>query len=300
MARVITVHCAPSGKEEAFELEADMTAREFKRQLHRWLPCGDDSQRNMSSVEVVVGETPLSNNEEMVSEAIPGAEVLAFLSIKPVKCSRARSSSREIEDLRVVEITDVGEVAPCAFLDCRFLASVVIPDSVTVIKNSAFVHCSSLKSVAIPDSVTRIECWAFKGCSSLESVTIPNSVIHIGFGAFEDCSSLTSVTIPTVTQIESGTFANCSSLTSVRIPDTVTEIGKRAFRGCSSLPSTTIPSSVTKIGKYAFEHCSSLASVTIPDSVTRIGKGAFAGCDFPWDDESNEESESDIDFDLFD
>ena len=59
-----------------------MTVREFRRQLHGWLPCGDESQRKMSLVEVVVGATPVLNNEEMVSEAIPGAEVLAFLSIK--------------------------------------------------------------------------------------------------------------------------------------------------------------------------------------------------------------------------
>ena len=259
-------------------MEADMTVREFKKQLHGRLPC-DASQRNISSVEVVVGDTALLNNEEMVSEAIPGAEVLAFLSlIKPVKCSRARSSGRELEDLRVVEIPAVGEVSACAFFDCRFLASVVIPESVTV-----------------------IQVQAFEGCSSLESVTIPNSVTAIGVQAFGNCSSLTSVSIPNgVTKIRGGVFINCSSITSVSIPDTVTEIGKRAFRGCSSLPSITIPNSVTEIGQRAFENCSSLASVTIPDSVTRIGKGAFAGCNFPWVDESNEESERDIDFDLFD
>ena len=180
MAREITVHCAPSGKEDVFELEADMTVREFKRQLHGWLPCGDELQRSMSSVEVVVADTPLLNNEEMVSDAIPGAEVLAFLSIKPVKCSRASSSGCELEDLCVVEIPAVGQVSPHAFYDCRWLASVAIPDSVTVIRNLAFACCSSLKSVAIPDSVTVIEFMAFHECCSLERVTIPNSVTRIG------------------------------------------------------------------------------------------------------------------------
>ena len=277
MAQVITVHCAPSGKEEAFELEADTTVREFKRQLHGWLPCGNESQRNMSSVEVVVGDTPLLN-DEMVSEAIPGAQVLAFLSIKPVKCTTALSSGCKREDLCVVEITAAAQIVPFAFQNCRSLASVAIPNSVTAIKNSAFAHCSSLKSVAIPDSVTEMGRGVFENCSSLESLTIPSSVTEIQVGAFEHCSSLTSVSIP----------------------ETVTKIGQRAFRGCSSLPSITIPNSVTKISQQAFENCSSLASVTIPD-VTRVGKGAFAGCNFDWVDECTEESEdSSIEFGLFD
>ena len=66
-------------------MSRDMNVREFKRELHGWLPCGDESQRNMSSVEVIVGDNRLLNNEGLLSEAIP-AEVTAFLSLKPVTC----------------------------------------------------------------------------------------------------------------------------------------------------------------------------------------------------------------------
>ena len=86
MARETTVRQL-SGKEESFQVSMHTSIGEFKRRLHGCLPCEDESRRNMSSVEMVVGHRPLLNKEELVSDAIPGGEVLAFLSIQPVVCS---------------------------------------------------------------------------------------------------------------------------------------------------------------------------------------------------------------------
>ena len=173
-------------------------------------------------------------------------------------------------------VTSIGN---SAFMCCRSLTSVTIPNSVTSIGNSAFWDCSSLTSVTIPNSVTSIGNSAFWGCSSLTSVTIPNSVTLIGRSTFSGCSSLTSVTIPnSITSIEQDAFWGCSSLTSVTIPNSVTSIGRSTFSGCSSLTSVTIGNSVTSIGNSAFYECSSLTSVTIPNSVTSIGNSAFENC----------------------
>ena len=57
-----------------------------------------------------------------------------------------------------------------AFIDCSHLASVELPDSITIINMLAFQNCTSLTSVTIPSSVTSISHWAFDGCSSLSSI----------------------------------------------------------------------------------------------------------------------------------
>ncbi len=165
------------------------------------------------------------------------------------------------------------------FYNCISLTSVVIPDSVTSIKSYAFYLCESLTSIVIPNSVTSIGNAAFRGCDSLTSVIIPDSVISIGSHAFYWCKSLTTVVIPnSLTSIGDYAFGLCESLTSVVIPDSVTSIGNRAFYGCSSLTSVIIPDSVTCICDSAFGHCSSLTSVIIPNSVTSIGNDTFACC----------------------
>ena len=187
-----------SGEEDSFVVSAHTTIREFKRQLHAWLPCEDESKRNMSSVEVVVGDKHLLNKEELVSEAIPGAEVLAFLSIQPVVCSSFQASSCKVEDLLVVEIPgDVIAIEDAAFKGCSSLVSVTISNSVTGIGDYAFAGCSLLPSVTIPTSVNVIGDGVFADCSSLASVTIPNSVIGIGYFAFRGCSSLQARPSPT-------------------------------------------------------------------------------------------------------
>ena len=198
-------------------------------------------------------------------------------------------------------LTSIGEDA---FLNCRSLTSVTIPNSVTSIGKGAFSYCESLTSVTIPNGVTSIGLGAFYSCSSLTSVTIPNSVTSIGYRAFLDCSSLTSVTIPnSVTSIGSEAFEGTALYNNpanwenralyiddclikvdkgfaghFRIKKNTLVIADYAFWGCTSLKSVTIPNSVTSIGEGAFEDCKSLTSVTIPNSVTSIGEDAFYGC----------------------
>ena len=55
---------------------------------------------------------------------------------------------------------------------------------VTSIGKWAFISCRRLTSVTIPNSVTSIGEGAFSGCTGLTSVTIPNSVTSIGGGGF--------------------------------------------------------------------------------------------------------------------
>ena len=73
------------------------------------------------------------------------------------------------------------------------ITSVIIPNSVTIIRGDAFSDTTLLNSVTIPNSVTTIQGWAFLG-SGLTSVTIGNQVADIGEQAFFNNTGLTSVT----------------------------------------------------------------------------------------------------------
>ena len=79
------------------------------------------------------------------------------------------------------------------YLNGELLTALVVPNSITDIKNYAFFSCTSLTSVTIPNSVTNIGWSAFFGCSSLTSVTIPNSVASIGSDALFGCTGLCSI-----------------------------------------------------------------------------------------------------------
>ena len=141
-----------------------------------------------------------------------------------------------------------------AFLGCRKLTSVIIPNSVLSIGEKAFAGCG-LSSIAIPDNVKTIGINAFGGCRAMKSISIGNGVTSIGEDAFRECTGLTSVTIP----------------------NSVLSIGKKAFTDCSSLKSVTIGDGVTTIGDAVFEW-SGLTTVNIPNSVTSIGIYAFGNC----------------------
>lgn len=173
-------------------------------------------------------------------------------------------------------VTSIGDRA---FFYCRYLFSVIIPNSVMNIDDYAFWYCTGLYSVIIPNSVMSIGDYTFQSCSNLTSVTIGNNVTSIGDYALSNCSRLTSVTIPnSVTSIGNYAFSNCSGLTFVTIGNSVTSIGYSAFSSCSALTSITIPNSVTSVGSSAFKGCSSLTSVTIPNSVTSISSSTFENC----------------------
>ena len=165
-------------------------------------------------------------------------------------------------------LTSIGEEA---FYETN-LASVVLPDSVSIIEPQAFAH-SKLTSVVLPDSVSIIKYDTF-GYTLLTSVKFPASLKRLsGF-----CSTrLTSVIIPgSVTRIDYYAFTNTPlNYVTFALPASVTFIDSSAFEN-TRLTSLTIPDSVTHIGYSAFKE-TNITSLAIPDSVTHIDDYAFQG-----------------------
>ena len=194
-------------------------------------------------------------------------------------------------DGQTYSVTSIGDQA---FLRCKELTTVVIPNSVEYIDYGAFMGCSKLASITIPESVTRMGQMVFEDCSSLTSVTIPESLTSITYGTFEDCSNLTTISLPnTLINVAYSTFDGCEKLeyneydnalylgnaenpyialikakstdiTSCKINSNCKVIAGKAFSGCSKLTSITVPNSVQGISYSAFDGCSSLQSMTLP------------------------------------
>ena len=241
------------------------------------------------SFRLFVGEKPLlpQTIEDLSTKATEEELKEAFTDEFGVKYSKdERKILQAPQGLNGTYSIRKGTKIICdrAFVDCKSLRSIVIPDGITSIGYGAFSGCKSLADIVIPDSVSSIGDCAFEGCKSLCSLVIPDSVTSIGEGAFYDCKSLISIVIPdSVTSIGRGAFSGCTSLTNIAIPDGVTSIGDCAFCGCESLSNIVIPDSVTSIEDSAFLGCGSLTNIAIPDSVTSIGYCAFDGCYIPTD-----------------
>lgn len=81
------------------------------------------------------------------------------------------------------------------FANCECLASVVIPDNITVLGNYSFSGCSNLTKVVLPATMRKIGSGVFSGCI-LENTIIPKSVKTVGDRAFAGARSLIFEDIP--------------------------------------------------------------------------------------------------------
>jgi hypothetical protein len=135
--------------------------------------------------------------------------------------------------------TSNNELGTYAFYNLNMLTSVIVPNSVTTIRNFVFYMCPNLTSVTIGSRVTAIGDFVFSASDKLKTITIPDNVTTIG----------------------DYTFVACKGLTNVEIGNGVTSIGTRTFQSCPNLSSVTLGSNIKSIGEGAFLNCTRLANI---------------------------------------
>lgn len=156
-------------------------------------------------------------------------------------------------------LTEIGRI----FHQCG-IKEIVIPDSVTAIKEQAFEECYYLKKVVLGKGVKTVEPTAFFGCDQLEEfygdcVTEDHRYVVIdGELVATALYGLTEIVIPAhVTKIargacaKDGNFAYNSPLERIVIHDEVTTIGNSAFVNNIS-QSLYLGKKVNQIGISAF------------------------------------------------
>ena len=192
--------------------------------------------------------------------------------------------------------SQLKEIDSHAFLNCKKLASITLPNSVTYLGENdptsiegggVFEGCESFTSFKFPSSYAsnNLPSFTFKNCKNLATINwngynpkrlnscafqdcdkitwsqVPQSVEELGDNCFYLCDALTSVDLSKIKKMDTGVFW-ATPLTSVEWPAAVTEIPANTFWACGKL--TTIKGIPGQPGAW--------------DNITKIGANAFNMC----------------------
>ena len=130
-----------------------------------------------------------------------------------------------------LRVTAVGNEA---FMGCRELVKVVLPESVTSLGEGAFAICTKLKVVNIPSGVTQVPTVCFGQCQALDSIVVPSAVKTIGNKAFYGCKKLQKIGLAEgLERIDEMAFFDCNSekWLDITIPASVKTMGANIFGG---------------------------------------------------------------------
>ena len=186
------------------------------------------------------------------------------------------------------------EIDDNAFVGCKMISAISLPDTIEKIGKFAFYECFDLVCVKFGGANCEILDYAFGYCTSLYEIHL-NGVRSIANGAFWRCSSLNGISLPFVGENEQENqyighiFGAQSadyndefvpiSLREITLTEGCDSIPDRAFASCKYITKINIPNSVKSIGVRSFYACRSLRALVIPDSVISVGDDAFFGCD---------------------
>ncbi|NLL94628.1 MAG: leucine-rich repeat protein, partial [Thermoplasmatales archaeon] len=177
--------------------------------------------------------------------------------------TRAFYGSSMMEQLSWASGGSATVIADEAFRNCSRLRSntETIPDTVRFIGFEAYRNCGMFRSIVLPGSVTDVREGAFYNCPLLASVTLGEGADAIPDRCFAYCNVLDGVILPdNVTSIGNDAFYKCPSLSHFNT-NRVESIGVNAFRLCPTLESVTFGPSLKSIGRNAFAESNMLRDI---------------------------------------
>ena len=184
--------------------------------------------------------------------------------------------------------SNLKSIGDYAFMSCKELVSVDIPNTVEylgqgafemdtklkdvnfqtlddgtikikTIKNFTFWLCTAMETLYLPDGITEIEGQqsgaSLQYMTSLINLRLPNTLEHIGPHFLCSASSLKTLTIPvSVTYIDGASFHGCESLETVYILGPAATLQGEYAEGDSGTASSTFSANTT-LCKEAVNHC---------------------------------------------
>ena len=152
---------------------------------------------------------------------------------------------------------DPQHLGEWAFKEKSSLKTIILPNSITILKKRAFDLCSNLVYTDLSKSLTKIETGCFARCSKLRTITpIPEGVTYIGQSAFM------------YAPIENFYGKFTSDDHKCLIYDNETDKTLIALANISG--DYILPSDITALGNLSMTEFQAGCTITIPDSIEKI------------------------------
>lgn len=142
----------------------------------------------------------------------------------------------DVESICIPECIDglpVKEIETCAFSNMKYLKSVFLPETMTMIRSYAFSNCPKLEFVSSESVDLIIHYGAFKNCTSLCQF-VTDGIVYLSAFAFSGCEELRQVT-GSIRSIADNTFGDCKKLKSLTFSNKMHLFCGSAFYNCDSL-----------------------------------------------------------------
>lgn len=150
----------------------------------------------------------------------------------------------------------------------------VIPNTVQEIDKGAFIYCKKLAKVVLPDGLRMLCARTFCDCVSLETINFPKSIFYIGERCFET-SGLKYITIPSTVQVvDDGAFTG-SKLNELVIESSKTNLAKHAFYECeiNQLSIDGEQFSFENLDRYERHLSKNLDNIDLLKKLSKLSKG---------------------------
>ncbi len=214
--------------------------------------CSKLKYANMSEGVETIGAYAFFQCASLENIAIPSS-VTSIGSLAFSGCSSLNKVSiKNIQSWCNISFADYGAnplyYAENLYINNELITDLVIPDTVTEIKNNAFYNWKNLSSIHIGEKLETISNTAFIGCEKLVNISVSenNSFFTSINGVLynNECTILrlypagiaNVFELPVgVETIYSNAFYNCENLTKISIPKSLKEIQSSAFYGCKNL-----------------------------------------------------------------
>ena len=190
----------------------------------------------------------------------------------------------KLRRLDLSALTSLKEIPPNFMVDCESLEELLLPPSITTIREGFLRGCHSLKRLDLSAlcGLIRLPNVFLPHCTNLQELTLSSYLEVLPYGFLIHCTSLKRLDLSALTKVKviSWEFLRCcESLEELLLPPSITSIYAN-FSGCSSLKRLDLSAlcGLTELPSKFLVGCTGLEELLLPPSITTIGEGFLNNC----------------------